>query len=74
MLPISIAGSIRIVDAVDRVPGDDLAHVDVLEAEVAAGLHAAQMRLGLVGAGHVGARSPTAWSSSTGSCAPTGPM
>ena len=53
MLPTSIAGSIRIARAVDRVAGDHRAHVDALELEVAAGLDAAQVRVGLVGAGHV---------------------
>ena len=51
MLPTSIAGSIRIGVPVDGVPRLDAAHVDALEREVAAGLDAAQVRVGRVGAG-----------------------
>ena len=54
MLPISIAGSIRIACPSTVSPASTRAHVDLAEREVAPGLDAAQVRVGLVGAGDVG--------------------
>ena len=48
MLPISIAGSIVIGWPFDQVAGLDRAHVDGLEREVATGLHAGEVVVGLV--------------------------
>ena len=72
MLPTSIAGSILIVRAADRVAGHDGAYVDASNGSRApAGPRADGRRA--VGAGHVGPGS-TAASSRIGSSAPTGPM
>ena len=55
MLPTSIAGSIAIVPPPGAdVAGLDRAQVHLLEGEVAARLHPAQVGVGLVGAGDVG--------------------
>ena len=59
MLPTSIAGSMRIACPPTVSPASTRAHVGALEGEVAAGLHAAQVTVGLVGARDVSTRSAT---------------
>ena len=74
MLPTSIAVSISIGSPVGRqVASLDRAHVELLEAEVAAGLDADQVGVGAVGAADQ-ARALDRGVLETGTSAPTGPM